>query len=612
MCGIAGVYTKNITAQHEKFLHDVLQDQHARGPDHQGLVRIQAPHNELLLGHNRLSIIDLSVESNQPMWDATQRYCITYNGEIYNYLELRQTLQERGFHFNTKGDTEIILNAFACFGIEALSHFQGPFAFALYDSITGQLWLCRDRFGVRPLYYVRHNQTVYFASSTRILAKTLQLKPNLDYVSKGLHYLVYEDDSDSSPYQDILSLPASTYCCIHLDSHGHLSHVTKSYYDLENRVKNLVDELPLNNTEHLLEQIHDRLNQAIHLRLRTDVPLGITLSSGLDSSTIASLVKTHYPEVTGFSYGHPANKKTEGPLVAKCADFLKMKIQYVAPDIDEMINALFKTIDAQDAPFASMSIVAQYLLYEHIRANNIKVILGGQGGDETFLGYRKYMLFWMHSLVKHKQYFSAAKHFIQLFPLFFSEMSALGTYWKHRHRYLNRTDSETVLQLPKAVLQRHAEPHVSLKTRQMKDITQFSLPGLLRYEDRNAMGNSVESRLPFLDHRLVELGCALPEAFKLRHGFGKWPIRQIMQDKIPKQIRLAYYKRGFDISLRTLVKAGLGRAIRLALQKNPPVIQAFLRKEYSIGQAFSDDQLIKRRRAIGEAVSLLWLSQVSL
>lgn len=610
MCGIAGVFTKHITIQHEKFLRDVLKDQHARGPDYQDFIRIQGTHHEMLLGHNRLSIIDLSSDSNQPMWDATKRYCITYNGEIYNYLELRNTLQQEGYQFKTNGDTEIILNAFAFWGIEALSHFHGPFAFALYDSVTGQLWLCRDRFGVRPLYYVKHHGSIYFASSTRVLAKTLQLKPNLNYVSKGLHYLVYEDDTEESPYQNMLSLPASTYCRIQMESDGNLFSETKLYYDLHSRVKNLSEELPLENTDYLLQQINDRLNQAIHIRLRTDVPLGITLSSGLDSSSIASLVKAQYPHVTGFSYGHPDNKKTEGPLVAKCADYLKMQIHYVEPTVDEMISALFKTIDVQDAPFSSMSIVAQYLLYGHIRANNIKVILGGQGGDETFMGYRKYLLFWMKNLIKHKNYLSAAKHFLQMSPLFFSEINSLKTYWKHRHRYFKKMTSDTVLQLPDVLLQLNADSHNTIQSRQIRDITQFSLPGLLRYEDRNAMGNSVESRLPFLDHRLVELGCALPEAFKLRNGLGKWPIRQIMHKKIPEKIRMAYFKRGFDISLTKLVKAGLGRAIRFALQKNPHVIQEFLKKEYSIDQAFSDHQLIHRQRAVAEAVSLLWLSKV--
>jgi len=609
MCGIAGIFAKQMTAEHQRIIENILQDQFARGPNHQASITIPSSHSQLILGHNRLSIIDLSTDSNQPMWDATKRYCITFNGEIYNYLELRKILKENNFHFNTNGDTEIILNAFAHWGIDALSYFQGPFAFALFDTLENKLWLCRDRFGVRPLYYVIEQNNLYFSSTTRVLAKTLQLKPNLNYVSKGLNFLVYEDGSDISPYENLIALPAGCYNCVELDKNGVLSSHTTSYYDLAVNVKNLAEELPLHNMDYVLQLIQDRLNQAIHLRLRTDVPLGIALSSGLDSSAIASLVREQHQKVMGFSYGNPSDKKTEGPLVQKCAEFLGMDIHYISPSVEEMIAALFKTIEAQDAPFSSLSIVAQFLLYQHIQSKNVKVILGGQGGDESFMGYRKFMLFQLRHFIKNKNYFSAMKNMMQMLPMLTAETKSFGAYWKHRHRYFGRADVGTVLQLPYSQVQLSSPTHLSLQARQIQDITQFSLPTLLRYEDRNAMGNSVESRLPFLDHRLVELGCALPDAFKLRAGFGKWPIRQIMQNKIPDQIRLAYYKRGFDISLPQLLNAGLGHAIRSSLKCNQAVIKEFLRKELTIDQAFSNHQLINRRRAIAEAVSLLWLSK---
>jgi len=379
MCGISGVYARQISDQQRGIIQAVMESQFARGPDHQAMISLAGENSQVVLAHNRLSIIDLSEQANQPMWDAKGRYCITYNGEIYNYLELRQELKSLGFEFHTQSDTEVILNAFSCWGIEALERFRGPFAFALFDKQSDTLWLCRDRFAVRPLYYLSINQSLYFASSTAVLAKALNLKPNLAYVAKGLKYLVYEDGSELAPYETILSLPAGSYLQAKLNSEGRLSETIKVYYDLTSRVESLIEELPVDRIDLLLERISVTLEEAVKLRLRTDVPLAISLSSGLDSSTVAAMVSKAHHDTIGFSFGHPQHKKTEGPLVAKCARFLDMKIEYVWPTAAEMIEGLDQTLTAQDAPFASLSIVAQYLLYKRVRACGVKVLLGGAG-----------------------------------------------------------------------------------------------------------------------------------------------------------------------------------------------------------------------------------------
>jgi asparagine synthase (glutamine-hydrolysing) len=609
MCGISGIYTTEITDTHHKILSAILESQTHRGPDYQAKKLIHGSNTTALLGHNRLSIIDLSASSHQPMHDATERYWIVYNGEIYNYIELRTELKEAGFIFNTQGDTEVILNAFACWGIDALNKLQGPFAFVLFDTVTNELWLCRDRFGVRPLYYSIQNNTLYFASSTTQLAKKLNLKPNLAYISRGLHYLIYEDDSDISPYENIKAVPASSYIACRIDSHQHLLTHLNRYYDLSLNANILINTLPIHDTEHMLHLISKQFNQATKIRLRSDVPLGISLSSGLDSSTVAAFVKQNHDSTVGFSFGHPAIKKSEGPLVAKSAHYMNLAIEYVWPTADEMVEGLFQTIEAQEAPFPNISIVAQYLLYKKVKSCGIKVLLGGQGADESFMGYRKFLLFWIKDLLKQKKYFSTAKNVIQMFPLFINEISSFKTYWRHRNRYLRRAGLQTTaLQLPESSLT-HFHSSTSLFHRQFQDITQLSLPTLLRYEDRNAMAHSVESRLPFLDHSLVELGLALPTAMKIRGGFGKWPIRQIAENKIPNQIRLARYKRGFDIPLADLLKAGFGNAIRAALNAQKSLVNDFIKQSVNINSVFSDQSLIQRQNAMAEAITLLWLSK---
>lgn len=612
MCGISGIFTRHINDEHKKLNNTIIQSQHSRGPDYQAEMSCQSKESEVLLGHNRLSIIDLAAHANQPMCDVTGRYCIVYNGEIYNYLELRAELIQHGLQFNTHSDTEVILNAFALWGIRALDYLQGPFAFALYDRQTGELWLCRDRFGVRPLFYIAKNNTLFFASSSNVLAKYFSLKPNLNYVARGLNYLVYEDGTETSAYTDLYSVPAGCYLKANIEKNAHLKITIKQYYHLQEKVENLIETLATNDNETLFALVDEKLKNAVKIRLRSDVPLAISLSGGLDSSSVAALVSGMHNNTIGFSFAHPKRKESEGPVVNHCADYLNIQMHYVWPNAEDIVNALDKTITAQDAPFSSLSIIAQYMLYDKVKTEGIKVLLGGQGGDEAFMGYKKFLLFQLRKSLRGKKYLTTAKHILHLLPMLFSEMGAIGKYWQHRHRYLKKNiKSTSSLCLPSADPLSLNQNAPSLWQRQMQDVTQFSLPTLLRYEDRNAMGNSVESRLPYLDHHVIELGLALPETLKLRRGYGKWVIRNIMEDKIPEQIRMARYKRGFDVSMHALIQAGLGKGIRESLRKNQALIKHFLKPEIKFEDAFSDKALLQRQGAIAEAVTLLWLNKVN-
>lgn len=606
MCGISGVFTQHLTDNQEKLIQEITQNQYYRGPDYQAIEKIILTSTSTLLAHNRLSIIDLSNLANQPMWDNTNRYCITYNGEIYNYLELRVELQNLGYTFKSQSDTEVILNAFAAWGIHCLDKFYGPFAFAILDTQSEILWLCRDRFGVRPLFYIQRNNQLYFASSTKILAKKFNLKPNFSYITNGIKNLVFEDGSENTAYLGLQSLPAGNYLKAAYTS-SELSIHTHTYYDLNDRVNHLAPTLNSYSLHQLLELTENTLENAVKIRLRSDVPIGISLSSGLDSTTVAALARKEHDTLIGFSYGHPSQKKSEGPLIAECAQFLKINIEYIAPQPEEMIAAIFKTIKAQDAPFSSLSVVAQFLLYEQVKKSKIKVLLGGQGGDESFMGYKKYLLFRFQQLLKEKKYLKSFFHLGSLIPMFIAEIPTLGAYWKHRHRYIgHNTHSSSLFGDDAHSAQLKYSFSAPLSNRQIQDITQFSLPTLLRYEDRNAMGNSIESRLPFLDHRIIELGVALPISIKLRKGFSKWPIRKIMQDELPNKIRLARYKRGFDLSINALLNAGLGQAIRNSLHNAGEGIREILKRE-RIDHRFSDRAFLNLPKTTSEAIALLWL-----
>lgn len=610
MCGIAGIVTHKTDGNAQSIIHAMVASQQSRGPDHQAITNIKTENKSLWFGHNRLSIIDLSDEANQPMWDVTGRYCIIYNGEIYNYLELREELINSGAIFNTKSDTEVILNAIVAWGLDALNRFNGPFAFALYDKAKEQLFLARDRFGKKPLYYAIINNSFYFSSTPKVIVNQLKLKPNLHYAARGLKYLVYEDDSDISPYEGLYSLQSAHYLCFDLRSEQ-LTPQIKKYYDLEQSVVEKQHSMTNYSERQLLDLLLETLTDALKIRLRADVPIGVSLSGGLDSTSVAALLAKEHKNIIGFSFAHPEESKSEGPLVKELAKHINIQTNYIWPSAKEIVQALIPTLQSQQAPFPGLSIIAQYLVYQRVRECGIKVLLGGQGGDEAFMGYRKYQLFYFQQLLRQKRFLASIQFLLNLTPMFAAELGRAKLYWQQRHRYKTNTDFTMGIQLPEAsVGSLSLAINNELWQRQMLDVTRFSLPTLLRYEDRNSLGNSVESRLPFLDYRVIELGLALPAALKLRAGYGKWPVREIMKNRIPESIRTARYKRGFDVPMMSLVQAGLGNNLRQLLQDNLGSLKDYLPANSSIDRMFSDQRIMQRSATIAEAITLLWLSGV--
>lgn len=607
MCGIAGAFTSSQPAPGlAKLVGAIVASQHPRGPDHQAVVELPQPTGQLVLGHNRLSIIDLSEHSNQPLWDHSGRYCIVFNGEIYNYLELRAELQALGHRFQTQGDTEVILEAYKAWGKAAWERFIGMFAFALLDTQAQQLWLVRDRFGVKPLFYRLHQGLLAFASSTEALAQHFGLSPNLEYVSRGLFYYVYEDDSDISPYTGLRALPAGYHACVQLSQP---SVEPQRYYDLESQVKHKIQALSGLGEKALLEELEATLHSAVQLRLRSDVPLAISLSGGLDSSLVAALAAKQHERVVGFCYGHPQAPRSEGPLAQELAQKAGIEAHFVWPTLskERLIQAFEKTLAAQEAPFPTLSILAQNFVYEAARAEGYKVLLGGQGGDEGFMGYRKFFLFQFRYLLAQKRYPELVGFALGLAQLLSAEMYKLGLFWQNRQRYLGEPPQGS-LRLPRVRLALGADQRQAPWLRQMLDVTRYSLPTLLRYEDRNSMGHSIESRLPFLDYRVLELGLALPVQLKLRHGYGKWALRQVARGKIPDSIRTARYKRGFDVT-QSWLAAGLGSHLQEQIQTATPLLREVLTPGLNPAQAYSPAQMQQNPRRLAEAISLVWLAR---
>ncbi len=609
MCGIAGIITSNHELDCRSIVQDIVASQVRRGPDYQAIERVSRTRCRAVLGHNRLSIIDLSSASHQPMWDHSGRYCIVFNGEIYNYIELREELVYLGHEFTTRGDTEVILEAYKAWGTRAVERFNGMFAFGLYDNVGEKLLLVRDRFGVKPLYYQMRVDGLVFGSTGKAIADFAGLEPDLSFVARGLRWGIHEAD-DHAPYVGLKALRPAHYLEACFSAEGQLTTHLIRYYDVVTRVESMVDDLAGQRVAGLVSRVDELLASAVDLRFRSDVPVAVSLSGGLDSSSIAAAAsRRDCGEIVGFTFGHPEAPRSEGPVTQKLVDHAGIKIHYVWPGIGQIIDAFVKTIQAQDAPFTGASVMAQYLLYKEVTTAGIRVLLGGQGGDELFMGYRKFQVFHLRGLVGRRRYIDALGFATRLLLPFLAELGNMRNYLVEIRRYIGGVGNRSLLNLPSADgLFLGSDPREALWKRQVSDIAFASLPTLLRFEDSNSMAHSVESRLPFLDYRLVELALALPTAVKLRNGYGKWVLREAAKGRIPEAIRLARYKRGFDVQQGQWISRGLGAAIREELRVRSQHIRQWLPARSSVDQVFSDDQLKRRKTAFCEATSLIWLA----
>ncbi len=608
MCGIAGACSFGSAAEHRARIERIVAAQHRRGPDFQATEEIQGKRLGVVLGHNRLSIIDLSAVGNQPMWDSERRVCIVFNGEIYNYVELRAELLAHGHRFVSHSDTEVILGAYKQWGTEAFARFNGMFAFALFDVAGERIILARDRFGVKPLYYAERGDSLLFASTASEMSRALGLSPDLDYAAKGVQYGLYEHD-DAAPYLGMKALTPGHWMEVRPATSQRLMVRTSSYYDFRAHVAAQVDALAAQRAEQLVAAVADLLEDAVRIRLRSDVPVAVSLSGGLDSSTVAALAARHPQErLHGFTYGHPQEATSEGPLAAQLARMAGIDVTYVWPTVEEVCTAYRECLSAQVGPFPGGSIIAQNLVFKAARAEGFKVLLGGQGGDEAFMGYRKFQLFHLKRCLAQKRYAGALAFALTLLPTLMAERWRWASSWQNRNRYLKAKGLSTVLRLPQVELPIGYSPTAPLRDRQLLDVTLASLPTLLRYEDSNSMGNSIESRLPFLDYRVMEFGVALPEALKLRGGHGKWIVREAVTGKIPDSIRIARFKKGFNVQQDRWIDGGLGASIRVLLHENVNRVTDYIAKDTDLDGVFSDAALKTRPSAFSEATALLWLA----
>lgn len=545
MCGITGILAP--LDQKTKSLNQVnalLLAQAHRGRDARKKESFDVFNTCVVLGHNRLSIVDQSVCSNQPMMTKDKRYVVTYNGEIYNYQIIKNFLKTKDYVFTTNSDTEVVLYAFSHWREEAIHHLNGMYALAILDTQTNEIFLYRDRFGIKPLYYVDQANCFAFSSHAKSLANLFNLKPNFNYISRGVMQWVYEKNGNYTQYEGLNTLLAGYYLKIKIMPNHQLSIINNQYYDFLSIVTAKIKILEEKSMQELSLLVTEQLKKAIESRLPPNLPLAISLSGGLDSSTILSLLFEKKQNICAFSFANPVNRNTEAKKVLELTRLKKVSIHFIdwPNQIDEIIQAFWDTLEFQQAPFVNFSVVAQYLVYQRIKESGFNVAFSGQGADEFFMGYRKFWFFYLKMVYKQGKYLSLCSTLMQLMPTFFYELSAINQYIRSLTRYsqsahhllskhllLSWNSTESTLGKVDSMVN-------SMIEHQINDIYSLSLPTLLRYEDANSMGNTIETRLPFMDFELAELAVALPLKLKLRHGYGKWIIRSLMKDNLPKSI----------------------------------------------------------------------------
>lgn len=561
MCGIAGILSTDVRKVSMERLEVMTTAIQHRGPDGEGFWLNEA--GTVALGHRRLSIIDLSEAGRQPM-HYLNRYTITYNGEIYNYVEVKERLVKKGFHFISHCDTEVLLAAYACYGKDCLQYFDGMFAFAIWDSEEQTLFCARDRFGEKPFYY-HYSQTdndFVFASEMKSLwaggvHKKMDNEMLLNYLTLG--WVQNPANKQQTFFEDILSLPPAHYLLYRFEKNNEPYIEVKSYWDID---KGIIQKDY--SGDFLKQHFIDLFTVSAKHRLRSDVPIGSSISGGLDSSSIVATVNKllgNARQHKTFSAVFPGFEKDESKQIEEIVKFFKVDNYTVTPTADDFIKDFEKLLYHQEEPFQSSSIYAQYKVYELAKQKGVTVILDGQGADETMAGYSKYYHWYWQERIANCDWKDAKKE-IEL-----AKRNGQKVNWGWKNYIAAFLPRLAAGQLRKSYSKKqYNHPDITYdffshnydKTKFFKPVVtrlndilyfntmQFGLEELLRYADRNSMAHSREVRLPFLNYQLVEFLFSVPSSFKIKDGFTKQLLRLSMHELLPGSIVWRKDKIGFE------------------------------------------------------------------
>jgi len=573
MCGITGIYSlKNSEINKDLLLKMNTKIRH-RGPDDEGyfilntqegvynfasgeetqeelkasLLPLDKSHSgNLGLGFRRLSIQDLSIKGHQPMTDLKERVVIVFNGEIYNFIELREELKTKGYSFNSLTDTEVILNAYLEWGEDCVHHFNGMWAFALWDIEKEKLFCSRDRFGIKPFYYFKDSSTFMFASEIKALLEGVPAEINKNTLYKYL-YADEIDTSNETFFANIAQLSPGHSLTI---EKGCLQQ--KPYYFLKGQI-NL-------SSKNYIRNFHEKLKCSVQLRLRSDVAVGFALSGGIDSSSIVGMACaiSGKEKKDTFSIVYPRTEIDESIYIDAVIEKTKFNNHKLSPNKDTFKTDLEDFIYCQEEPVPDLSYYNEYKLRSYIQEKKIVVSLEGQGADEIVTGYRSFVLPFYFDLINRLQWkrlITEMNSFKELYPISIPQVI---------FRYLASKLPQKILRILKNIRWRIQDKLINssyfktttysnnshfvrsnLNSALMNSLRLYSLPKQLSRADKSAMTFSIECRFPFLDHHLVEYAYSLPDDQKMNNGITKKILRLAMKDHLPQKVFERRDKKGF-------------------------------------------------------------------
>jgi asparagine synthase (glutamine-hydrolysing) len=551
MCGLATYFsTENVNDGVRKLFDNSLKSINHRGPDSMGVFEINTRKRQnvllqnnleelqpnLLLGHVRLSIIDVTEAGHQPMHYLN--YTIVFNGEIYNYIEIRDELLTYGYEFKTNSDTEVILAAYDKWKEKCLSKFNGMFSIIIYDNVENYLFIANDRFGVKPLYYYKYKNSLIFASEIKqFYSFKLSLSINSEaietFATKG-----FIDHNNETFYNEVRRFPKASFSKLHLDDNFESLNF-QNYYNLPNSIIQ---------NKNYLEEFEYIFSDAVKLRLRSDVPLGFASSGGLDSSSILykafQILKSenNHLAVNTFSAIFPAMSGDESEYIKFIENDLKVKSHYTNPLELFSIEDFEKHIYHQDLPITSTSYYAEWCVARLVHNSGVKVLLIGQGGDELLAGYHHHFYRYCRQLIlqgKLVKYLSEAKSFAEIKNIKVNDLHKM---------ILNEVKISIKFKLGLINMNSSLEKHWNSANKLIEllkiDFSYAMLPTYLRSDDRDSMAFGLETRHPFLDYRLVDFCFSMPDELKIKNGWQKNILRESMTH-LPEKIRYRKDKKGY-------------------------------------------------------------------
>jgi len=574
MCGICGGVTDS-----NLDIENMVQTIQHRGPDFQGIYR----DNSVYLGHARLSILDLSIEANQPMKSENSQYILIYNGEIYNFQSIKNSLDNLGYSFKTHSDTEIILNGFIEWGIELFEKLNGMFAFSIYDKQAQKIYIVRDRFGIKPLYYFFDNNNLVFASEIKAILTSNLISKELSY--QGLYEYMHFSSTlgESTFYNGIKKLKSGYY--IEYDIISKSLNITsyKLNYNIITSTHSL-DEAIFN--------IKDLFEQSVKRQLIADVPIGIFLSGGIDSTAITAMASKHYKGKlktfsAGFDFDKGFNELPNAKFISE-----KFNTEHYEFHIkgDDTIAVLEKVNYYFDQPFADAANIPLYLMSQELKGKH-KVILQGDGGDELFAGYSQYFR------VKNEKSFRLFSHIITSISPFIPKSSRYYRMLRSMYAmtqknraliparfYSQEMVTESSLTLFKEEYRdklsninpfiRHLELHPNFKDMDLlqemlyTDMNVILPDQYLEKVDRATMANSIEVRVPFLDNDLAKYAMSLPSKYKVKGKEKKYLLKRAFDGVVPNKI-LFGKKRGFGVPFSYWLNSSMKDFMRDEIDSSP-------------------------------------------